>query len=48
MDIVAILKCRESFEETLGDAIELIGGLSNLGSPLILKPNICTGNDHTG
>jgi uncharacterized protein (DUF362 family) len=48
MDRVAFLKCRESFEETLEDAIELIGGLSNLGSPLILKPNLCTGNDHTG
>lgn len=48
MDRVAFLKCRESFEETLGEAIELIGGLSNLGSPLILKPNLCTGNDHTG
>jgi uncharacterized protein (DUF362 family) len=48
MDTVAFLKCRKSFEETLRDAIELIGGLGNLGSPLILKPNLCTGNDHTG
>jgi uncharacterized protein (DUF362 family) len=48
MDSVAFLKCRESIKETLGGAIELIGGLGNLGSPLILKPNLCTGNDHTG
>ena len=48
MDTVAFLRCRESFEETLGEAIYLIGGIGELGSPLILKPNLCTGNDHTG
>lgn len=48
MDTVAFLKCRESFNETLSDAFNLIGGIGKLGSPLILKPNICTGNDHTG
>jgi uncharacterized protein (DUF362 family) len=48
MDTVAFLKCRGTFGQTLREAIELIGGLKDLGSPLILKPNICTGNDHTG
>jgi uncharacterized protein (DUF362 family) len=48
MDTVAFLRYRESFEETLGEAIDLIGGIGELGSPLILKPNLCTGNDHTG
>ena len=48
MDTVAFLKCRGSFKETLGEAIDLIGGIGKLGSPLILKPNLCTGNDHTG
>jgi uncharacterized protein (DUF362 family) len=48
MDTVAFLRCRGSFKETLGEAIELIGGIGKLGSPLILKPNICTSNDHTG
>ena len=48
MDTVALLKCKENFEETLAEALELIGGFGELGSPLILKPNICTGNDHTG
>ena len=48
MDTVAFLKCREGFRETLGEAIELIGGLKEIHTPLILKPNICTGNDHTG
>jgi uncharacterized protein (DUF362 family) len=47
MDIVALLKIRGSFEETLREAIRLIGGLKELESPVIMKPNICTGNDHT-
>ena len=45
---VAFLRSRESFKETLREAVNLIGGLKDLESPLILKPNICTGNDHTG
>jgi uncharacterized protein (DUF362 family) len=48
MDTVAFLKCRENFEVTLNEAIDLIGGIGEPGSPLILKPNLCTGNDHTG
>jgi uncharacterized protein (DUF362 family) len=48
MNTVAFLKCRGSFNETLDEAIDLIGGIGKLSSPLILKPNICTGNDHTG
>ncbi|MCK4898120.1 MAG: DUF362 domain-containing protein, partial [Anaerolineales bacterium] len=47
MDTVALLKIRGSFEETLREAIRLIGGLKELESPLIIKPNICAGNDHT-
>ena len=48
MDTVAFLKCRGDFKETLGEAITLIGGTGKLGSPLILKPNLCTDNDQTG
>jgi uncharacterized protein (DUF362 family) len=48
MDTVAFLKCREGFRETLWEAIDLIGGLGELGASLILKPNICTENDYTG
>jgi uncharacterized protein (DUF362 family) len=48
VDTVAFLKCRRNFKETLQEAIDLIGGLKELKSPLILKPNICTGNDDTG
>jgi uncharacterized protein (DUF362 family) len=46
--VVAFLKIRGSFEETLNEAIKLIGGIGYLESPIVLKPNICTGNDHTG
>lgn len=48
MDYVAFLRCSNNFQETLRKAINLIGGLENIKSPLILKPNICTDNDHTG
>jgi uncharacterized protein (DUF362 family) len=48
MDTVALLKIQDSFVETLREAIKLIGGLTDLGSPLIMKPNICTGNDRSG
>jgi uncharacterized protein (DUF362 family) len=48
MDTVAFLECREHFEEPLEKAIRLLGGLEDFGSPLIVKPNICTGNDYTG
>jgi uncharacterized protein (DUF362 family) len=47
-DTVAFLKCHGDFHESLEEAIKLIGGLKGLKSPLILKPNICTGNDFTG
>jgi uncharacterized protein (DUF362 family) len=47
VDTVAFLKCQSNFQETLEEAINLIGGLKEIKSPLILKPNICTGNDHT-
>lgn len=47
IDTVAFLRCRGSFEETLGKAVKIIGGL-DIKSPLVLKPNICTGDDHTG
>ena len=46
--VVAFLKIHDSFDETLTKAISIIGGLGYLKSPLILKPNLCTGNDHTG
>ena len=48
MDTVALVGCKDNFREALGEALELIGGMGDLGSPLILKPNICTGDDVTG
>ncbi len=48
MDTVALVGCKDNFRDALGEAIELIGGLGELGSPLVLKPNICTDDDHTG
>ena len=41
MDTVALLKIQDSFDETLREVIKLIGGLRELESPLIMKPNIC-------
>jgi uncharacterized protein (DUF362 family) len=48
MNTVAFLECRDNFEETFEKAIGLLGGLGDFGSPLVVKPNICTGNDYTG
>ena len=48
MDTVALLKIQNNFDETLRTAISLIGGLGELKSPLIIKPNICTENDRSG
>lgn len=48
MDTVALVDCKDNFKEALGEAVELIGGLGGLGSPLVVKPNICTGDDVTG
>jgi uncharacterized protein (DUF362 family) len=48
MDIVALVECKDDFGEALGEAVELIGGLGSLGSPLVVKPNVCTGDDTTG
>jgi len=48
MDTVALVECKGDFGEALGEAIELIGGLGGLGSPLVVKPNVCTGDDTTG
>jgi len=48
MDTVALVGCKDNFEEALGEAIELIEGIGELGSPLVVKPNLCTDDDHTG
>jgi uncharacterized protein (DUF362 family) len=48
MDSVALVKYKDSFQKTLNEGLELIGGLSDLRSPVIIKPNICTISDGTG
>ena len=40
MDTVALVECKDDFGEALDEAIELIGGLGGLGSPLVEKPNV--------
>jgi len=47
LDKVVLLRCVGNFEETLHKALDLFGGYEPR-SPLIIKPNLCTGNDHTG
>jgi len=48
LDSVALVKYKGNFEESLKEAIEAAGGFGVLKSPLIIKPNICTGVDVTG
>jgi uncharacterized protein (DUF362 family) len=45
---VALAKYAGNVEKTLAGGLELIGGFGTLGSPVILKPNICTIADTTG
>jgi len=47
-DPVALLKFRTNPEKTLEMAIELIDSFRTLRSPVLIKPNICTGVDKTG
>ena len=48
MNTVALVECKDDFGAALDEAIELIGGLGGLGTPLVVKPNVCTGDDTTG
>jgi uncharacterized protein (DUF362 family) len=48
MDSVALVKFQGDLKKTLTEGIDLIGGLGSLKSPVIIKPNICTGDDRTG
>ena len=47
MDKVVLLRCKGSFDETFRAAVDLLGGYEP-SSPFVIKPNLCTGNDHTG
>jgi uncharacterized protein (DUF362 family) len=48
MTPVALVKFKESLKSTLSAGLDLIGGFSNLESPILIKPNICTISDGTG
>jgi uncharacterized protein (DUF362 family) len=48
MTSVALLRFKDSLKSTLSAGLNLIGGFSNLKSPILIKPNICTISDGTG
>jgi uncharacterized protein (DUF362 family) len=48
VDFVALVKHKGDVGKTLEEGIKLLGGFGVLGSPFIIKPNICTGEDKTG
>jgi uncharacterized protein (DUF362 family) len=48
LDSVAVVKFNENIQGTLREGLTLIGGFSDLKSPVLIKPNICTISDGTG
>ena len=48
MTPVALVKFKQSIRSTLSAGLDLIGGFSDLKSPILIKPNICTISDGTG
>lgn len=48
LEKVALVKNRNGFSESLREAIGLLGGLGDVRSPVLIKPNICAGTDLTG
>jgi uncharacterized protein (DUF362 family) len=46
--MIALVKHKDDFRKTLSDGLGHIGGLLELKSPVIIKPNICTISDGTG
>jgi uncharacterized protein (DUF362 family) len=48
MSSVALVKFRDSLKSTISEGLDLIGRFSELKSPVLVKPNICTISDGTG
>ncbi len=48
MEKVALVKTDHGFSESISEAIRLLGGLGEVLSPVVIKPNICAGTDLTG
>jgi len=48
MKSVALVKHKQNIKETLDEGLKHLGGVGDLVSPVIIKPNICTISDDTG
>jgi uncharacterized protein (DUF362 family) len=48
VDSVALIKFKQDITHTLKEGLALLGGLGELKSPILLKPNICAMKDGTG
>jgi uncharacterized protein (DUF362 family) len=48
MSAVALVKYEGDIRGSLEAGLSLIGGFKTLGSPVLIKPNICTQSDNTG
>ena len=48
MEKVALVKTDHGFSESIREATRLLGGLGEIESPVVIKPNICAGTDLTG
>jgi len=47
-DSVALVKDKGNLRKTLEEGLSLVDGLDCLKSPVVIKPNICAGEDKTG
>ena len=48
LDMVALVRYKDTIKQTLEEGLSRIGGLGVLKSPVLIKPNICTMSDGTG
>lgn len=48
LDSVALVRYRQDIRKTLEEGLNLLGGVGELNSPVLVKPNLCTIKDGTG
>lgn len=48
LDMVALVRYKDTIKQTIGEGLSRIGGFGVLKSPVLIKPNICTMSDGTG
>ncbi|MBN2228101.1 MAG: DUF362 domain-containing protein [Candidatus Thorarchaeota archaeon] len=48
MNAVALIRHGEDLSKTLTTGLEYLGGFREIGSPVLIKPNLCTMKDGTG